>query len=41
MTIIDLLYDDAKKAEEICANFKPVFTKETYCEFQDKIASGQ
>ena len=41
MTIIDLLYDDAKKAEEICKNFKPVFTKQTYCEFLDKIASGQ
>ena len=40
MTIIDLLWDDAAKAEEICANFKPVFNKETYCAFQDKIASG-
>ena len=39
MTIIDLLWDDAAKAEEICANFKPVFNKETYCAFQDKIAS--
>lgn len=40
MTIIDLLWDDAAKVEEICANFKPVFNKETYCAFQDKIASG-
>lgn len=40
MTIIDLLWDDAAKAEVICANFKPVFNKETYCAFQDKIASG-
>lgn len=41
MTIIDLLCDGAEKADAICRNFKPVFTKQSYCEFQDKIAAGQ
>lgn len=41
MTIIDLLCDGAEKADEICKNFKPVFTRQSYCEFQDKIAAGQ
>ena len=40
MTIIDLLWDDAAKATEICGAFKPVFDKDSYCAFQDKIASG-
>ena len=30
MTVIDLLYDGAKKAIEIKKNFKPVYTKEEY-----------
>ncbi len=37
MTIIDLLWDDAEAADKICREFKPVFTKETYIEFQKKI----
>lgn len=37
-TIIDLLWDDAAAADRICADFKPVFTKETYCAFMDSIA---
>ena len=32
-TVIDLLADDAAKAEEICANYKPKFTKQGYVEF--------
>lgn len=32
-TAIDLLFDGAKKAEEIKQNFKPAFTKEGYIEF--------
>ena len=35
MTIIDLLYDDAKEAKEILSNFKPVMTKEEYLAFQE------
>lgn len=34
MTIIDLLYDDAKEAKDILAHFKPVMTKEEYLAFQ-------
>ncbi len=34
LTIIDLLYDDAKRAKEILADFKPVMTKEEYLTFQ-------
>lgn len=30
MTVIDLLYDKAQTAEQILAEFKPVFTKEEY-----------
>ena len=33
MTIIDLLYDDAKEAKDILAHFKPVMTKEEYLSF--------
>lgn len=36
-TIVDLLWDDAAEAERICSNFRPVFTKETYCAFMDSI----
>ncbi len=34
-TIIDLLADDAQAAESICANFKPVFDRESYTAFWD------
>lgn len=34
MTIIDLLFDGAKEAKDILANFKPVMTKEEYLAFQ-------
>lgn len=37
-TIIDLLWDDAAQADKICRDFKPVFTKESYCAFMDSIA---
>lgn len=33
MTIIDLLYDGAKEANDILINFKPVMTKEQYLKF--------
>lgn len=33
MTIIDLLYEDAKEAKDILAEFVPAFTKESYLEF--------
>lgn len=36
-TIIDLLCDNAQKADEICRDFKPVLNRETYCEFMDEI----
>jgi len=36
-TVLDLLADDGAKAEEICRNFKPVLTKESYCAFMDSI----
>ena len=41
MTIIDLLADDACEAQRICDNFKPVLTKETYCEYMDSISKVQ
>lgn len=34
LTIIDLLYDDAKKAKHILDNFKPTLTKESYLELK-------
>ncbi|EJW96107.1 amidohydrolase, partial [gut metagenome] len=30
MMIVDLLYDDAKEAKAILADFKPILTKEEY-----------
>ena len=36
MTLIDLLYDDAKVARDIIADFKPKFSKKEYLEFMDK-----
>ena len=40
-TIIDLLYSEAAEAQRICAAFKPVLNRQTYCEFQDAIAQGK
>lgn len=40
MTLIDLLWDGAAAADEICREFRPVFTKESYMAFLDKLASG-
>lgn len=37
--LIDLLWDEAKEAERICKNFKPVLTKKTYCQLMDNIES--
>jgi len=34
MTIIDLLFDGAKEAKDILANFKPVMTKEEYLAYK-------
>ena len=36
MTVIDLLFDQAKAAKEIKANFKPAMTKEVYLDFLDQ-----
>lgn len=38
-TIIDLLADDAKAAEAICGNFRPVFNKDSYTAFWDGFVS--
>lgn len=37
MTIIDLLVDDAAKADAICRNFKPELDRVSYCEYMDSI----
>ena len=37
LSVIDLLYDDAKKAKEIMAEFKPVTTREKYTEFMQDL----
>ena len=37
MTIVDLLYDEAKGAEHVLANFKPALTKESYIALMDSI----
>lgn len=39
LTLIDLLFDDAKLANDIISNFKPNFTKESYLEFMDNHAN--
>jgi amidohydrolase len=36
LTVIDLLFDGAKKANEIIDNFEPAMTKEEYLKFLDK-----
>lgn len=36
-TVVDLLVDGARKAEEVVADFKPVFTKETYIQFLEDV----
>lgn len=33
MTIVDLLYDEAREAKSLLADFKPVMTKEAYLDF--------
>jgi len=37
LTVIDLLFDKAKKANEILKDFKPLMTKEEYLEFMNSI----
>ena len=37
MTVIDLLWEDARAAHEIIGNFKPAFTKETYLAMWEKL----
>lgn len=41
MTLIDLLWDDAAPADEICRNFKPVFDKNSYMKFMDELAKSE
>ena len=41
MTIIDLLADDATEARRICDSFKPVLTRQTYCEYMDTISKAK
>lgn len=41
MTIIDLLWDDAAIADEICREFHPVFNRESYCQFMEDLAAGR
>lgn len=36
-TVVDLLADEGALAEEVCKNFKPIMTKESYIEFLDSI----
>ena len=36
MTLIDLLYDDAKVAKDIIKGYNPKFTKNEYLEFMDE-----
>lgn len=43
LTVVDLLFDNATKANEILANFKPTMTKEEYLTFMesnDKVIKG-
>jgi len=35
MTVVDLLYDEAKVAKEILADFKPIMTKDEYLKFME------
>jgi len=37
LTVVDLLFDDAKLAKDIKAKFKPKFTKESYLRFWDEL----
>ena len=37
MMLIDLLYDDAKEAKAILADFKPILTKEEYIAKLEKL----
>ncbi|QIQ21267.1 amidohydrolase [Zophobihabitans entericus] len=38
-TIIDLLFDDAKEADELMANYKPLMTKQEYLDFLESFNS--
>ena len=43
LTVVDLLFDNAEKANEIISNFKPTMTKEEYLTFMqsnDKVIKG-
>ena len=35
--LIDLLWNEAQEAQQICEHFHPIFTRQTYCEFMDNI----
>jgi len=37
LTVVDLLFDEAKLAKEIKSKFKPSFTKESYLKFWDEL----
>ena len=37
MTVVDLLYDDAKLGKNIKASFRPSFTKKSYVKFWDEL----
>lgn len=39
MSIIDLLFDDAKEADELMADYKPLMTKEEYLTFMESFNS--
>ena len=35
LTVVDLLFNEAKEAKDILQNFKPVMTKEEYLAFME------
>lgn len=41
MTIVDLLYGEAEGAQQVKANYEPVFTKEEYIRLMDSISEAQ
>jgi len=36
LTVVDLLFDNAAKAQNLLADFKPHMTKEEYLDFMEK-----
>lgn len=40
MTVVDLLFDNAKLAKEIKTSFKPSFTKDSYIKFWDELVEN-